>query len=235
MVERICFTMITNNTHQNSNLTFSKEISSLLASLNESSSSENVKCLDKYIANYLDNISDKLYELYNFKSENMHKLNGSEGVSKKKSKRKIKIEDLKFIFRNDSEKLSRLTELSDLAVQRDILQKQINAPESFSILGSYGDGSGEVIGNSKDKLSKKTKKKKLNESDDELGQDVDLFQDEDEEEEEEDDDHDLKGFHDSVENIKENDKSKGKNGKKSDKKSTPKTKTKSSSTKKAKV
>lgn len=222
--------MITHNTHQNNNLTFSKEISSLLTSLNESSSSENVKCLDKYIANYLDNISDKLYELYNFKNENMHKLNANEGATKKKSKRKIKIEDLKFIFRNDSEKLSRLTELSDLAVQRDILQKQINAPESFSILGSYGDGSGEVIGNSKDKFSKKTKKRKLNESDDELGEDLDIFQDE-----EEDDDEDLEDPNDSLENIKQNDKSKAKTGKKSDKKSTSKTKAKTNSAKKAKV
>lgn len=124
--------MSNNNQH-----TFSKEITALLNALGEKPSQENVQFLNTYITEYLNNISDTLFELYNYKTDMS---SGHLGNTKKKAvKKKVSIDDLKFVFRDDSEKLSRLTELNELAAQREILQKQINAPENFSMLGSYGE------------------------------------------------------------------------------------------------
>lgn len=199
---------MSNTGQQSSNLTFSKEITSLLLSLNENPSSDNVKCLDEYIINYLTDISEKLYQLYNYKEDTVHESHSADAPSRKKPKRKIKIDDLKFIFRNDSEKLSRLTELSELAIQRDLLQKQISAPENFSMLGSYGDGMGDTNVNTK---SKGSNKRKLVGSDDEL--DAGLF---DEDEDDEIENHRNK--------IEENDKVKTKSNSPKKNKSKPKEK-----------
>ncbi|KAL6927084.1 hypothetical protein ACO0SA_003374 [Hanseniaspora valbyensis] len=215
---------MSHNNHHSSNLTFSKEITSLLTSLNETPNSDNIKCLDEYIINYLDDISGKLYELYNFKSETSHNSILGEGSTKKKPKRKIKIDDLKFIFRNDSEKLSRLTELSDLATQRDILQKQINAPENFSMLGSYGDGAGETVSTSKSGAITKNNKRKLGGSDDdEAEEDLDLFDDEDDDE--------IENYTKKIESPEKTDKDNTKTGKNTN----TKVGTKKNTVKKAKV
>jgi len=123
--------------NQNTSHTFAKEITSLLNALGEKSSQQNVQFLNTYITDYLNDISDTLFELYNYKSDTLD--DQLPGTKKKVVKKKITIEDLKFVFRDDSEKLSRLTELNELATQREILQKQINAPENFSMLGSYGE------------------------------------------------------------------------------------------------
>ena len=215
---------MSHNNQHSSNLTFSKEITSLLTSLNETPNSDNIKCLDEYIINYLDDISGKLYELYNFKSEASHNSTLGESSTKKKPKRKIKIDDLKFIFRNDSEKLSRLTELSDLATQRDILQKQINAPENFSMLGSYGDGAGENVSTSKSGAITKNNKRKLGGSDDdEAEEDLDLFDDEDDDE--------IENYTKKIESPEKTDKDNTKTGKNTNTKSG----TKKNTVKKAKV
>ena len=215
---------MSHNNQHSSNLTFSKEITSLLTSLNETPNSDNIKCLDEYIINYLDDISGKLYELYNFKSDTSNNSTLGEGSTKKKPKRKIKIDDLKFIFRNDSEKLSRLTELSDLATQRDILQKQINAPENFSMLGSYGDGAGETVSTSKSGAITKNNKRKLGGSDDdEAEEDLDLFDDEDDDE--------IENYTKKIESPEKTDKDNTKAGKNTN----AKVGTKKNSVKKAKV
>ncbi|KAL6938720.1 hypothetical protein ACO0OL_000332 [Hanseniaspora opuntiae] len=117
--------------------TFSKEITALLNALGEKPSQDNVQFLNTYITDYLNNISDTLFELYNYKSGTP--TDQLTGTKRKAVKKKVSIDDLKFVFRDDSEKLSRLTELNELAAQREILQKQINAPENFSMLGSYGE------------------------------------------------------------------------------------------------
>ncbi|XBW37952.1 hypothetical protein QEN19_003537 [Hanseniaspora menglaensis] len=219
--------------HHNNNLTFSKEIMSLLTSLNEVPSSDNVKCLDEYLIRYLRDISENLYELYNYREDVGYSLGGSEVITKKKVKRKVKIDDLKFIFRNDSEKLSRLTELSDLAIQRDILQKQINAPENFSMLGSYGDGAVDNVGGAKASDNSKGKKRKLSNGDEEEEE-----EDDDEEEEEDDDDDDgYKIFTNKTGGSKtaNNDRNEAKNGKLlSSKKDSPKKTLKKNGSKKIK-
>lgn len=151
---------------------FSKEITSLLNALGESPSQQNVQFLNTYITEYLNNISDTLFELYNYKSDSLEDL----GTKKKLVKKKITIEDLKFVFRDDSEKLSRLTELNELAAQREILQKQINAPENFSMLGSYGEKEPESgKGKSGDAFGSKRKAHEMNEDDDDEDDEIENF------------------------------------------------------------